>query len=244
MVPPTFAGVTPSLVGHRGAPREAPENTLPAFARALEQGADAIELDVHATADGVVVVHHDAVPRARTPDGKPARAAIASTALAELRRLTVGTTERIPTLAEVLDLVGRRAIVYVEIKGQTIEPLVADAVRQAAAECAVHSFDHGAIDRMRAIAPEIPRGLLFDAGMAADLGGAARRHGARDLWPHWSLVDDRTMRDARAAGTRVIAWTVNEGGLATRLAALGVDALCTDDVPLIRERLAAGRPGQ
>lgn len=230
---------SPRLVGHRGAPREAPENTLPAFARALEHGADAIELDVHATSDGIVVVHHDPVPRAHTPEGEPARAPIASTTLAALRRLTVGTAERIPTLGEVLDLVQRRALVYVEIKGEAIEPLVAGVIRGGGAECAVHSFDHRAISRMREIAPEIPRGLLFDVGTAPDFAGMARRYEARDLWPHWSLVNESMIRDARATGARVIAWTVNDAGVARRLAGLGVDALCTDDVPLIRARLAA-----
>ena len=231
---------TPRLVGHRGAPREAPENTIPSFERALTRGADAIELDVHATADGVVVVHHDAVPRAHTPEGDPARTPIASMTLDGLRRLTVGTADRIPTLAEVLDLAGDRATVYVEIKGAAIERLVAAAIEGGPAECAVHSFDHGAIGRMREIAPRIPRGLLFDVGTAPDFAGMARRYEARDLWPHWSLIDERMVRDARAAGSRVIAWTVNDEGAALRLARLGVDALCTDDVPLIRARLAAG----
>ncbi|HEX2716641.1 MAG TPA: glycerophosphodiester phosphodiesterase [Gemmatimonadaceae bacterium] len=231
---------SPRLVGHRGAPREAPENTLSSFERALARGADAIELDVHATADGVVVVHHDPVPRAHTPEGDPARTPIASMTLDALRRLTVGTTDRIPTLAEVLELVGRRATVYVEIKGAAIEEAVAEAIERGPAECAVHSFDHRAIGRMREIAPHIPRGLLFDVGTAPDFSGMARRYEARDLWPHWSLIDERMVRDARTAGSRIIAWTVNDEAVALRLARLGVDALCTDDVPLIRARLAAG----
>ncbi len=233
-------GETPVLVGHRGAPREAPENTLSAFRRALEHGADAIELDVHATRDGVVVVHHDPVPRANTPAGVPAARPIAETSWSELSALKIGTVERIPSLGEVLDLVGRRARVYVEIKGRDVEPMVAAVLRGAGADCAVHSFDHAAIGRMRELAPEIPRGLLFDSGTRPDVAAAAARYGARDLWPHWSLVDATMISAARSAAARLIAWTVNDPAIARRLAAAGADALCTDDLPGIRASLAPG----
>ena len=65
-----MARATPMLIGHRGAPRERPENTLPSFLRALELQADGIELDVHCTSDRVVVVHHDEIPRATPPSGR------------------------------------------------------------------------------------------------------------------------------------------------------------------------------
>lgn len=234
-------GATPALVGHRGAPREAPENTLAAFECALRHGADALELDVHATRDGVVVVHHDAVPRARTAQGAAVTRPIVATEWSELATLVVGAAGRIPPLAEVLDLAAGKARVYVEIKARAIEPLVAEVIRRSRADCAVHSFDHAAIDTMRRVAPEIRRGLLFDAGTRPDVAAAARRYEALDLWPHRSLVDARMVAAAHAVGASLIVWTVNDATDARRLAAAGVDALCTDDLPGIRASLAGRR---
>ena len=226
-----FRRVPVELVAHRGAKRERPENTLPAFARAIELGADAIELDVHATRDGVVVVHHDPIVHG-TPH------AIADLASRELRELDVGGAP-VPTLAEVLALAARRVTVYVEIKGAQIEEAVVEVVRASTASCAIHSFDHAAVARVRQIAPEIPRGLLFEH-RGADMIAALAAHDARDLWPEVSLVTRDLVERAHHAGRRVVAWTVNEIDDAARLAAIGVDALCGDDVRLLRAAIQRG----
>src|SRR5947209_8418242 len=125
-------------IGHRGAPREFPENTLPAFDRALALGADAIELDVHVSSDGVVVVHHD-------PDvqGRPIR----TSPWSALSRVELAHGIFIPSLQQVLDLVGSRATVYVELKGQAVEKPAIEVIAASSAHCAVHSFDHEAVAR-------------------------------------------------------------------------------------------------
>src|SRR3712207_1260705 len=146
---------TPARIAHRGAPREHPENTLPAFARALELGADGIELDVHATRDGVVVVHHDSVPRATSSDPRLRGRAIAELSHDELRRFEVAPGVGIPTLTDVFALVGDRAVVYVELKGANIERQVHTVIAEHGVRCAVHSFDHAAVARAGAIAPEL-----------------------------------------------------------------------------------------
>lgn len=224
----------PELVAHRGAKRERPENTLAAFARAIELGADALELDVHATRDGIVVVHHDPAPATVGTGGEPPRP-IAECSARELAAFRVGG-ERIPSLADVLALAAGRVTVYVEIKGARIEGAVVDVVRASRARCAIHSFDHEAIGRVRALAPEIPRGLLFEHG-GADMLAALDEYDARDLWPHVPLVDASLVDGVHRSGRRVVVWTVNRAEDATRLAALGVDALCGDDVPLLRGAL-------
>jgi glycerophosphoryl diester phosphodiesterase len=222
----------PARIGHRGAPREHPENTLPSFARALELGADGIELDVHATRDGVVVVHHDPVPRAKTTARHLARRAIAELTYDELQTFSVVPGVAIPTLKDVLDLVGDAATVYVELKGKSIERQAVDVIRRGSARCAVHSFDHAAIARAREIAPEIRRGLLFSR-RPADPGAALEAAGALDAWPEWPLVDQSFVDSVRRAGGAVIAWTVNDVGAARHLASMGVDGLCTDDLQLV-----------
>jgi glycerophosphoryl diester phosphodiesterase len=85
---------------------------------------------------------------------------------------------------------------------------------------------------MSKLAPELPRGILFDH-YPADVEASMRYAGARDVWPNWRLIDQRLVSTVHAAGGRVIAWTVNGRSAAERLAALGVDGLCTDDVRLL-----------
>ena len=210
-------------IAHRGANRELAENTIPAFLRAVERGADAIELDVHATADGIVVVHHDA--DLRIP-GLGTRA-IAEIDWLDLERSATG----IARLADVLDAVPERVTLYVELKGAGVEARTAEVIG-GSARCAVHSFDHSAVSRMRAIARDIPRGVLFDH-YPADVEASMRFAGARDVWPEWRLIDRRLVSTVHAAGGRVIAWTVNSRVDAERLVALGVDGLCSDDVRLL-----------
>jgi glycerophosphoryl diester phosphodiesterase len=219
-------------IAHRGARRELPENSLPAFQRAFERGADAIELDVHATRDGVVIVHHDpSFGREVSP------APLRGRRLAELTsdevagaRLAAGAA--VPTLAAVLAAVPSGRRVYVEMKGLGIEQAVADVVRRAGVECAVHSFDHFGIERLREIAPEIPRGVLYERG-PRDLVSEMRRAGARDVWPRWKLIDAALVAAVHEEGGRVIGWTVNTATAIRDLTALGVDGICSDDVRLV-----------
>ena len=224
-------------IAHRGARTELPENTLAAFGRAFERGANAIELDVHATCDGVVVVHHD--PELALPVSV-ARRAIAEMTWQEVDASRLVTHISVPTLAEVLAMVPHDATVYVEIKGSGIELLVADVIGRSSAHCAVHSFDHATIERFKRIAPDIPRGLLFE-GNAAQLDVEVQRVGAREVWPHFSLVNADLVARTRALGARTIVWTVNDTAEARRLARLGVDGICTDDVRLL-DGLELGKP--
>lgn len=193
---------------------------------------DGIELDVHATRDGIVVVHHDPVPRRvghpPDPNGQP----ISALTWEELASFEIAPGVGVPTLGDVLTLVGDRADVYVEIKGAGIETQVAGTIRNGAARCAVHSFDHATIERMASLAPEIPRGLLFDE-YPMDPAGAMRAAGARDVWPHWRLVDSRLVERVHEVGGRVLVWTVNDASDAAALLELGADGLCTDDVRLL-----------
>ena len=217
----------PQLVGHRGAPREHPENTLPAFERALALGADALELDVHATRDGVVVVHHDPVPRGEAAGSRIAGRSIASLTMTDLSAVELARGGRIPSLADVLDLAAGRATVYVEIKARDVEPAVVACIEASRAHCAVHSFDHRVALRVRALAPHLPTGVLL-IGRLVEPTSALSASGARDLWQHWDDIDGELVAEVHASGGRVVAWTVNDVAEGRRLAALGVDALCTD----------------
>ena len=211
----------PLRIAHRGMPRESLENTLDSFQRALDEDADGLELDVHATADGEIVVHHDAV--------LPSGPAIATSTLGELRRLELAPGVRIPTLSELCALVSGRATLFVELKGAGIERQVLRALDGYDGAVALHSFDHAMITRVARIDSSLRLGILFEDS-PVQVAQAMARTGALDVWPHWTLVTAGLVYAVHHAGGRVIPWTVNDERSAHALAALGVDALCGDDV--------------
>ena len=234
MAPPPVGSSRPRIerIGHRGAPREYPENTLPAFERAIERGADGIELDVHVTADDIPIVHHDPDVPARARAGRAATRALAQMTWDEVRRVELAPGITIPSLQQVLTAIGSRATVYVELKGSNAERATLDVITASPARCAVHSFDHAAIRRAAQLAPAVRRGILFDA-YPDDIDAALRDTAALDVWPEWTLIDAALVQRVHARGGRVIAWTVNTSAAADELIRLGVDGLCGDDVRLL-----------
>jgi len=219
------------VLAHRGANRQAPENTVAAMARAVELGADGVELDVHRTADGHLMVRHDPDTPAG-PIGELTRDAIAE-ALPDA-----------PTLGEVLD-VCRGTLVNVEVKDpdpRAVDVLVGLlATRAGLDDVLVSSFHLPTVDRVRETAPGLPTGFLsfgLDPGAALD---TAAEHGHAAVHPDvWSLADPATLA-ARAhdRGLRVNVWTVNEPDQLLRLRDAGIDAVITDVPDLAREALRA-----
>lgn len=227
----------PRLIAHRGMPRVHRENTLPGFLAATAAGADGWELDVHMSRDGVVVVHHDPVlpPTA----GHLAGAMLAELEWSTLATVTVGAAgERIPSLDEVLRSAADTITVYVEVKARGIEQAVlACLARHPNVQTAVHSFDHRVARRIHDTDPRVPVGILVDSYLL-DAPHALRSAAARDYWPHRDMVDAALVDGIHAAGGRVIVWTVNDHAQARALAALGVDAVCTDIADELRASLA------
>ena len=229
MTPSSGASRNVERIGHRGAPRRYLENTTPSFQEALRLGADAIELDVHVTTDGLPVVHHDPVLSARVTPTSMVRKALDSIDGAAVASIDLGAGSRIPTLAEVLKVMrGRKA--YVEVKAGDIQA-VADVIDASGTTCAVHSFDHDAVASARQIAPHIPRGVLFDDWPASP-AVIVERTAARDVWPKNSLVTAKRVKELQGIGCRVIVWTVNDAGRIRELAEWGVDGICSDDLTL------------
>lgn len=218
----------PERISHRGAHQTHPENSLAAFERAIELGADGIELDVHGTSDGIVVVHHDPVIHARHPQ-KPSRRAIAEVSFVELEDFPLAGGARIPTLSETLGTVGDRAIVYVEIKAPDIEALVTRCIRESGATCAVHSFDHRIVKIVKSIFPAIRTGILENS-RHVDPAAALIAVSAEDLWQEVDTIDDGIVESAHSVGARVIAWTANDPSQWNTLYTLGVDGICTDRI--------------
>jgi glycerophosphoryl diester phosphodiesterase len=218
----------PERISHRGAHQTHPENSLSAFERAIELGAEGIELDVHATTDGIVVVHHDPVVHARHQQ-RPSHQAIADLSAAELEQFRLADGSRIPTLSETLAAIGRRAVVYVEIKAPNIEVLVTRCIRESETTCAVHSFDHRIVKIVKNIFPAIRTGVLEVARRIDPIASLASAS-AEDLWQEVDTIDAEIVAKAHSVGARVVAWTANDTAQWEALYALGVDAICTDRI--------------
>jgi glycerophosphoryl diester phosphodiesterase len=215
----------PERISHRGAHQTLPENSIPAFLRAIELGADAIELDVHGTSDGVVIVHHD--PAVNAP-GQPTTR-IADLSASDIPRFPLAQEIEIPTLRAVLDAVGDRARVYVEIKATDIEPLVVRCIRGSSASCVVHAFDHRVVKAVKAIFPAIRTGVL-EVARHIDPAASLVAAGAEDLWQEVSFIDQELVARVHSVNARVIAWTSDDAGQWETLSAMGVDGICTDRI--------------
>ncbi|HUY28390.1 MAG TPA: glycerophosphodiester phosphodiesterase family protein [Candidatus Binataceae bacterium] len=212
-------------IGHRGASKAFPENTLAAFRAACEAGADLCELDVQLSRDGAVVVIHDATVD-RTTNG---RGAVADLTLAELQRLDAGRGERIPTLEEVFAATAGRCGLDVELKIAGLEPQVAAIMRKwnAAETSMVSSFDWRALEAMRTAAPEIRLGVLAEKNPARMLEAAERMH-AYAVNPRFDLASREFCADAHARGFKVLVWTVDAPEAMGILIAAGVDGVVTN----------------
>lgn len=234
------------VIGHRGALGYAPENTMVSFAKGVECGADLIELDVHRTADGAMVVMHDD-DVSRTTDG---RGAIRSMTLAEIRRLDAGSRldpkyrgERVPILDEVLDWARGRTQLVVEIKGgplpaPRIEEGVVRAIRDHGMvdEVMAISFHHTVAKRLKALEPALATGILY-SGRLVDTVGAARAAGADSVRPHWSYWSRELVEEVRAAGLAASTWVVNDEPRVEYLVGMGVDSIGSDYPDRLRRYL-------
>jgi glycerophosphoryl diester phosphodiesterase len=231
---------TPLIIGHRGASADAPENTLAAFALAVDQGADGVEFDVQMSADGVPVVIHDAnLDRTTNGSGR-----VSSLPLAELKQLDAGNGESIPTLEEVLHIFGSKLLFNVEIKGvgqqnQGLERAVAKqiAAHNLAHRTVVSSFSFRSVYRFRKLAPP---GTMVGFLHSTPISG---RRLARWLirneadHPPFRRVTESYMRWAQHHGLRVHTWTVDDLDKARELIGLGTHGLITNRPGYLREQL-------
>ncbi len=249
----------PLVVAHRGASADEPENTLRSFDAAVAAGADAVEFDVRMSADDQAIVMHDAQVD-RTTDG---HGLVRGLTLDELRRLRIrGTREpvEIPTLIETLSLLSGRVAIDVEIKNLPGEP-DHEPDEEAAVEATlraldasgfvgavlISSFNPRSIARSRALAPEVPTGLLAVGAMPLeDALGLAAEGGHGWVLPAASAVvaaGAPLVARAGAAGLRLGTWIVDDAATAGMLAAWGLDAIATNDPRTIVPAVAAVRSG-
>lgn len=247
------SGVT-RVVGHRGSPTKALENTFGSFDRAEADGADGFELDVRLTFDGEAVVHHDAeivLAGRRVP--------LATVTIAEMTELPVVRGEFrgfVPTLRDVLLRYGAAGRFLVELKpGPSPRPGLLE-FRVAALLAQLHlferavalSFSSDMLRRIREIEPRIETCLNYDATARRPEGALwpDLPKGCGSIAPQAGLVTDELFSRAKAEGLAVHCWTVNDPAFAAQLARLGAASVISDDVsvvgPAIREVTGARPP--
>lgn len=221
------------VVAHRGASAYEPENTLRAVRRAVEMGAHAVEVDARVTRDGhVVVVHDEDLARVA---GVPRR--VAEMSLEEVRSVTLSSGERVPTLREVLEEVGGRAVLFLELKeASAAKPALLDVVRAGALEGTVFiSFIEEAISAVKSAQPQAYTGLLYVKPVDAIV--RAKQLGCRFILPFHRLASQKAVEFAHRMRLRVVAWTVNEKEAIRQLFERGVDGVATDRPDVALEAL-------
>jgi len=214
-----------NIVGHRGAPVEEPENTLRSFRRALDLGVGSIELDVHLSRDGRLVVIHDETLD-RTTNG---HGLVKDFTLAELQKLDAGKGEPIPTLEEVLELAIGRAHLLVEMKEPDSAPMLLEFFRAHRAFDAAHliSFWHLAVRTLKEAEPRLQTGALM-VGCPADPAGLALAARADTLVLNYRYVNRELVEAAHRQGLKVIAWNIDAPEILPSYLELNLDAICTN----------------
>jgi glycerophosphoryl diester phosphodiesterase len=215
--------------GHRGARGHEPENTVRSVRKALELGADGVEVDVHFADGKLVVIHDDTLERTTNGQGR-----VAKKSFSYLRSLDAGSGERIPTLAEIFAAVNRRAIINVELKGpHTAAPvaaLIAEYVNRHGwcfDDFLVSSFHHARIREAKKWCPDIRIGALI-MKTPRGLAKFAETLGAWSLHADKRCVTPKLVADAHGRGLKVFVFTINQPGEIAWMKTLGVDGVFSD----------------
>ena len=231
------------IIAHRGWSGRYPENTMLAFEKAAEAGADGIELDVHLSRDGEVMIMHDeALSRTAGKDGE-----ISDYSRSELERISAGLTKDnqygftpIPSLEEFLSfLSGTSMMVNIELKTAPvyypgIEEKTLGLVRRYGLEDRVifSSFNWLSVIKLKKLCPEIPGGLLIASPAIRSIGYEIHDLGLEAYHPEFSLLSDESVSECHRNGTQINAWTVNSEDDMRACMAWGIDGLITNNPDL------------
>ena len=214
----------PLLLGHRGARRYAPENTIAAFELALEHGCDGFELDIRRASDGELVCFHDAcVAELQVAEATP-------------QQLSSAAGIEVPAIGEVLERFGSRAFINIELKIEGMEDALLQILERhpAGKGLLVSSFLPQAIEAMHRAAPHVPLGYICDQRNPL---GLWRSLPISHLVLHHGLMSQATYDEARSAKKDLFVWTLNSAPELRRFAAMGVDGIISDDTLLLADVL-------
>lgn len=220
----------PKAIAHRGYSGTEPENTLLAFQKAVDVNCDGIELDVHKTADNQVIVFHDLEieiePRKKVQ--------ISSLTLLEIKSIDLPKNQKIPTLKEVLNLIDKKCLVNIELKGNNTEKLVVQIIRDFVAnknwkysDFLVSSFKPDMLLTMQSIDTKIQLGIITDINLEQAIDFAQANH-LFSIHPNHKTLNHQEIKRIQATGIKIFAWTANEILDIKLLSDMGVDGIISD----------------
>ena len=231
------------VIGHTGAKKIAPENTLKSFQKAIELKADYIEFDIHLTKDDEIVIIHDTdISRITGHDGL-----VKEMTLEQLKQYDFGEGERIPTLQELIELASGKIGLQVEIKARGMEKKLVSILRRAnlIESSLISCFMHSKLVKIHKIEPNLKLAALEPAitgrkvkreDFERMVKNAIDKH-FNAIHPEYSLITEELVELAHEYDLRVHPWTVNDGEIMNRLIDMGVDGIITDDIQLLNHLL-------
>jgi glycerophosphoryl diester phosphodiesterase len=218
-------------IGHRGAKAYEPENTLQAFQKALDLNSDGIELDVHLSSDGYIIVIHDETID-RTTNGK---GLVNDFTLAELKSFLIDGKYQIPTLNEVFDLVDKKCLINIELKGLSTAPKVVASIEKYIAEknwkydhFIISSFDWNMLEETIHLNPNIPIGVLTEENIDTALAYAEKIK-AKAIHPDFNLLNEENVRQIQEKRFLVLPWTVNSEQDIQKVKSYNVNGIISDN---------------
>ncbi len=218
------------IIAHRGASGTQPENTLASFEKAINLGAEMVELDVYLCKTGELVVIHDYTLK-RTTNG---HGFVSRKTLSQLQNLDAGYGEKIPTLFEVFKLVGGKAKINIELKGNGVFAEAARLIKsriqekkQKAGDIVISSFHHNQLKGFHALMPDVPVGILYD-GHPTGYSKLATELNALSINLSIKHVNEKLVKEIHQNGLQVWVYTVNRMEEFENMKSLGVDAVFTN----------------
>ena len=217
-------------MGHRGAKAYVAENTLESIQKAMDFGVDGIEIDVHVCASGELVVFHDfTLDRMTNGTGE-----IAKHTLSQLKQLQVADSYKIPTLEAVLEIIDKRCLLNIELKGRHTAEKTREIIERYVKEKGwkytdfiISSFQHHELEDVFGINKKIPLGVLTKASVTEALE-FAKTINAVAIHPNFALLTKENVKHAQAKGYQVNTWTVNDAEAINRMKRYGVDGIISD----------------
>lgn len=230
-------------MGHRGASKIAPENTLIAFKEAIRLGADYVEFDVQETIDGEIVIIHDY----NTLRTAGIESIVKQMTLKELKKLNFGNGERIPTLLELIDLAKDKISLNCEIKAEGIAKTIIQIFQDGDIldSTIISSFLHEELVKIQKIEPELKLATLVptEAGKFSDwtykkkLIDYTSENNYYAINPLYKLADRQFIEYAHEKNVKVFPWTVDSGIAMRKLINIGTDGIITNDISRLKEVL-------
>ena len=217
-------------IGHRGAKGYAPENTFVSFQKALDMKVDGIELDVHLSADGeIIVIHDETIDRTTNGNGF-----VSAFSLRELKAFHIDVNHQIPTLKEVFDLVNQDCFINIELKSYEVTEKVVSLIEKYVTKKGwkydsflISSFDWNALQQVAFLNDKIPIGVLTETDL--DLALAfAKFIQAKSIHPHFHLLTEENTAKMQEKGLQVFPWTINELEDIQKIKTFNVNGIITD----------------